>query len=219
MPNGLLEVLKGRGLADTSVLDDPREALRLGYRFDSYRDRYQAMFMVLRKQLPIPQQTVEAWLEQSAAGRRQWFDRADLRTSAAILLLEQASLRRQLMLAQDEVKQRYLNARALNEASVARANETLKQVLANSGYLSKPAELIGGTGYGLPQAEERQQLERSSSERQRQLLRLTGDLDKEVRALLEPARAAEIAAVESNLKQMGEHLRALHKAAGGLELP
>ena len=32
MPNGLLEVLKGRGLANTSVLDDPREALRLGYR-------------------------------------------------------------------------------------------------------------------------------------------------------------------------------------------
>ena len=48
MPNGLLAVLKGRGLADTSVLDDPREALRLGYRFDSYRDRYQAMFEVLR---------------------------------------------------------------------------------------------------------------------------------------------------------------------------
>ena len=60
MPNGLLEVLKGRGLADTSVLDDPREALRLGYRFDSYRDRFDAMFQVLKKQLPIPQATVEA---------------------------------------------------------------------------------------------------------------------------------------------------------------
>ncbi|MCX7080507.1 MAG: DUF4105 domain-containing protein, partial [Pseudomonas sp.] len=58
MPNGLLEVLKGRGLADTSVLDDPREALRLGYRFDSFRDRYQAMFEVLKKHLPIKQDTV-----------------------------------------------------------------------------------------------------------------------------------------------------------------
>jgi len=48
---------------------------------------------------------------------------------------------------------------------------------------------------------------------------LTGDLDKEVRALLEPSRAAEIAACEANLKQVGEHLRALHKAAGGLQLP
>ncbi|WP_173678254.1 hypothetical protein, partial [Pseudomonas sp. GW460-12-1-14-LB3] len=55
--------------------------------------------------------------------------------------------------------------------------------------------------------------------RQKKLQVLTGDLDKEVRALLEPARAAEIAANEANIKQLGEHLRALHKAAGGLELP
>lgn len=48
VPNGLLEVLNARGLADTHVLDDPKEALRLGYRFDSYRDRYQAMSDVLK---------------------------------------------------------------------------------------------------------------------------------------------------------------------------
>ena len=95
----------------------------------------------------------------------------------------------------------------------------LQQILANSGFLSKPAELLSGSGYGLPQASERQQLEQASSQRQQQLQRLTGDLDKEVRALLGPERAAEIAAVEANLKQLGEHLRALHKAAGGLQLP
>lgn len=219
MPNGLLEVLQGRGLADMSVLDDPREALRLGYRFDSYRDRYQAMFQVLKQHLPVPQASVEAWLEQPPAQRQQWFVQADLRTSAALLLLEQAGLRRQLLLAQDEVKQRYLSGRELNDTNVAQANSTLQQILANSGFLSKPAELLSGSGYGLPQASERQQLEQASSQRQQQLQRLTGDLDKEVRALLGPERAAEIAAVEANLKQLGEHLRALHKAAGGLQLP
>ncbi|MCQ0169305.1 hypothetical protein DN388_20375 [Pseudomonas sp. S12(2018)] len=219
MPNGLLEVLQGRGLADMSVLDDPREALRLGYRFDSYRDRYQAMFQVLKQHLPVPQASVEAWLEQPPAQRQQWFAQADLRTSAALLLLEQAGLRRQLLLAQDEVKQRYLSGRELNDTNVAQANSTLQQILANSGFLSKPAELLSGSGYGLPQASERQQLEQASSQRQQQLQRLTGDLDKEVRALLGPERAAEIAAVEANLKQLGEHLRALHKAAGGLQLP
>jgi hypothetical protein len=55
--------------------------------------------------------------------------------------------------------------------------------------------------------------------RQKQLQTLTGDLDKEVRALLEPSRAAEIAASEANVKEIGEHLRELHKAGGGLELP
>ncbi|KIY38076.1 hypothetical protein TZ03_24660 [Pseudomonas sp. 10-1B] len=218
MPNGLLAVLKGRGLADTSVLDDPREALRLGYRFDSYRDRYQAMFEVLRKQLPIKQAQVEDWLALDAEQRRPWFAQADLRTSAALLLLEQASLRRQLLLAQDEVKQRYLNAAARNDGSVSKADATLKQMLANSGFLSRPAELLDTQGYGLPQPAERKHLEQVSSERQAQLLRLSTSLDKEVRALLEPSRAREIAAVEANVKQIGEHLRALHKAAGGLQL-
>ncbi|MCI0914993.1 DUF4105 domain-containing protein [Pseudomonas putida] len=219
MPNGLLAVLKGRGLADTSVLDDPREALRLGYRFDSYRDRYQAMFDVLKKQLPVKQDKVEDWLAQDAEQRRGWFSQADLRTSAALLLLEQASLRRQLLLAQDEVKQRYLNAAALKDGSVNKADRTLKQMLANSGFLSRPAELLDTKGYGLPQPDEREHLEKVSSERQSQLLRLSTDLDREVRALLEPSRAKEIAAVEANVKQIGEHLRALHKAAGGLQLP
>jgi hypothetical protein len=219
LPNGLLEVLKGRGLADTSVLDDPKEALRLGYRFDSYRDRYQAMFEVLKKNLPITQNTVEDWLSQPAEQRRQWFARADLRTSAAILLLEQASLRRQLLVAQDEVKQRYLGARDQQQDNVSNATRTLQELLASSGFLSRPAELLGSDGYGLPQAGEWTRLEAESSQRQKQLKRLTGDLDKEVRALLEPERAKEIAANEANLKQVGEHLRSLHKAAGGLQLP
>ena len=219
MPNGLLEVLKGRGLADTSVLDDPREALRLGYRFDSFRDRYQAMFEVLKKNLPIKQENVEDWLAIKAIERRQWIDQADLRTSAALLLLEQAAFRQQLVLAQDEVKQRYLGARELQNGGMDKANATLQQILANSGFLSRPAELLGTGGYGLPQPNEWERLESESSLRQKQLQVLTGDLDKEVRALLDPARAAEMAENEANLKQVGEHLRKLHKAAGGLELP
>ncbi|MEB2650426.1 MULTISPECIES: DUF4105 domain-containing protein [Pseudomonas] len=219
MPNGLLEVLKGRGLADTSVLDDPKEALRLGYRFDSFRDRYQAMFDVLKKQLPIKQTTVEDWLSLSAEQRREWFDRADLRTSAALLLLEQASFRRQLLLAQDEVKQRYLGARELENGGMDKANATLQEILANSGFLSRPAELLDSKGYGLPQPSEFGRLEAESSQRQKKLLALSGDLDTEVRKLLEPKRAAEIAASEANVKQIGEHLRKLHKASGGLQLP
>ncbi|KQB52369.1 hypothetical protein AQS70_14625 [Pseudomonas endophytica] len=219
VPNGLLDVLKARGLADTSVLDDPREALRLGYRFDSYRDRYQAMFDVLKTRLPIKQTRVEDWMALDADQRRPWFEQADLRTSAALLLLEQASFRRQLLLAQDEVKQKYLGARGLTDGGMDKANKTLQEILASSGFLSRPAELLGSSGYGLPQTQEWAMLESESSQRQQQLLRLTGDLDKEVRSLLEPARAAEIAATEDNVKQIGEHLRAIHKAAGGLQLP
>jgi multidrug efflux pump subunit AcrA (membrane-fusion protein) len=177
------------------------------------------MFEVLKKHLPIKQEKVEDWLSLKAEERRKWIDQADLRTSAALLLLEQASFRQQLVLAQDEVKQRYLGARELNNGGMDKANATLQQILANSGFLSRPAELLGTGGYGLPQPNEWTRLESESSLRQKQLHALTGDLDKEVRALLEPSRAAEMAANEANLKQVGEHLRKLHKAAGGLELP
>ncbi|HSC84574.1 MAG TPA: DUF4105 domain-containing protein [Pseudomonas sp.] len=219
MPNGLLAILAGRNLADLSVLNDPREALRLGYRFDSFRERYQAMFAVLHERLPVPQQEVEDWLELPASQRQPWIERADLRASAALLLLEQAALRRQLLLAQDELKRRYLGARDNpQDGRFAIADDTLRQILANSGFLSRPAELLDA-GYGLPQPGEWQRLETQSSERQQTLRRLSDNLDQEVRRLLAPERLAEVDASEANLKQLGEHLRALHKASGGLQLP
>ena len=221
LPNGLLEVLDARGLADTEVLADTREALRLGYRFDSYRERYQAMFDVLKRQLPIPQQAVEDWLDLPAKQRQPWLTRADLRTSAALLLLEQAAQRRQLLRAQEQIKQRYLSVRDNSGAdpALAKAGSTLEQLLANSGFLSRPAELLGSQGYGLPQPAEWQQLQASSAERQQHLRRLSDDLELEVRALLEPAQVAELQQAEANLSQLSQHLRELHKANGGLVLP
>jgi hypothetical protein len=219
MPNGLLDLLEARGLADRSVLADSREALRLGYRFDSFRDRYQAMFVILRERLAVPQQEVEDWLALPPEQRRAWFAKADLRASAALLLLEQAALRRQLLLAQEQLKQRYLGARDNpGERRFAEADATLRQILDNSGFLSRPAELLDA-GYGLPQPGEWQQLEAASSARQLKLRQLSDDLDREVRLLLEPELLAEIEAGEVNLEQLGQHLRALHKASGGLVLP
>ena len=218
MPNGLLDSLVARDLADRGVLADSAEALRLGYRFDSFRDRYQAMFSVLQAQLPITQTLVEDWLTQPAEQRQPWFARADLRTSAALLLLEQAALRRQLLLAQDELKRRYLSGRDGVDPTLNQAGGALQQILANSGFLSRPGELLEG-GYGLPQRAEWQRLESASQARQQQLRQLSDNLDQEVRTLLEPARLAELQATEANLTHLGKHLRRLHKAGGGLQLP
>lgn len=221
MPNGLLAILEARGLADTSVLDDPREAMRLGYRFDSYRKRYQAMFVVLKQRLPIPQEEVEDWLELPAKQRTPWFAQADLRTSAALLLLEQAAMRQQLLLAQEQIKQRYLSDRSAktHDPALAKAGESLQQLLASSGFLSRPAELLGSQGYGLPQPDEWQHLQDSSADRQQQLRRLSDSLSQELRALLGPAQVQELETAEANLSGLAKHLRELHKASGGLELP
>ena len=219
MPSGLLELLIGRGLADGSVLDDPHEALRLGYRFDSYRERYQAMFLVLKERLALPQDKVEQWLDLPASAREPWIAKADLRASAAMLLVEQAALRQQLLQAQEELKTRYLSGRERGDASVAKADGALRGILASSGYLSRPAELLDGQGYGLPQAGEWQRLEQQSEERQAHLNRLSEELEREVRLLLGQERRRELDSIERNLKQIGHHLRTLHKAGGGLQLP
>jgi hypothetical protein len=122
-------------------------------------------------------------------------------------------------LAQEELKKRYLSGRERGDASLAKADEALQGILANSGYLSRPAELLDGSGYGLPQASEWQRLERESSQRQARLSQLTEALNQEVRLLLSDERRLELESVEANLTQIGEHLRALHKAGGGLRLP
>lgn len=217
LPNGLLDLLDDRGLAERQVLDDRELALRRGYRFDSFRERYQQMFDILRQRLPIAQTQVEDWLQMPAAQRQPWIEQADLRSSAALLLLEQAALRRQLLLIQDELKQRYLR-QARTDTKVGRAGRTLQDILRESGFLSRPAELFDA-GYGLPLAADWQRLEQHSQARQQRLRRLNDELDQQVRQLVPPARLAELQASESNLRAIAGRLRRLHQDSGGLRLP
>ena len=91
-------------------------------------------------------------------------------------------------------------------------------LIASSGYLTRPAELLDDQGYGLPQAGEWQRLEEQSEERQAHLNQLSEELEREVRLLLGQELSHELNSIERNLKQIGQHLRTLHKAGGGLEL-
>lgn len=215
-PTGLLELLETRGMADAGVLADPAEALRLGYRFDSFADRYQLMFEVLGERLQVRQRSVGDWLALPAKERGAWIERADLRAAAALLLLEQAAVRRQLLLAQEDLKQRYL-AGPRHGGELVKAGGAIEQLLRDSGFLSRPAELLD-EGYGLPQPAERRRLEARSRERQQQLHHLAGELDEELRRLLEPERRVEIEGGERNLRAIGERLRRLHREAGGVPL-
>ena len=67
-PTGLLRRLKQAGIADSTVLDDRDEAMRLGYYFEALNARYQAMFEVARQALQLPQAKVQDWLDLT--GRR-----------------------------------------------------------------------------------------------------------------------------------------------------
>jgi len=218
LPNGLQSLLAARGIADMSVLDDPQRALRLGYRFDSFRDRYQAMFVVLRERMPIPQQDVEEWLTLPASERRAWFADADLRSNAALLLLEQAALRRQLLLAQDELKRAYMQQRdGSGDQDWDSATRTLLAMMDEGGFLSRPSQLLPD-GYGLPQDNEWQQLQERSNLHQRQLQLLGDQLQDKLAVLLDPQRLAEVESAKANLEQLEKRLGEQHKASGGIAL-
>ncbi|KPL48943.1 hypothetical protein XAXN_10495 [Xanthomonas axonopodis] len=153
-PRGLRQRLQRAGVADLRVLDDPAQAIRQGYYFESAAAHYQAMFDVLRRGIAVPQTTVAQWLDAAPEVRAQWFDRGGLRETAAALLLEQAALRRQELLARDALKRLLQPGMAARDA----VQGQLQALFVRQAQLSHPAVLLGSVGYGLPQADEQQRL-------------------------------------------------------------
>ena len=217
-PTGLLRRLQRAGIADVTVLEDRDEALRLGYRFEALSDRYQAMFEVARQALQLPQSRVQDWLDMHPGERAPWFERADLRAGAALLLLEQAALRRQQLLSRDELKRRFLGRDADRRADGADALVALQDMLQLEGYLSRPATLLPDTGYGLPQVGERATLTQESDRRAAQWREQSGWLRSEARRWLSEERQVALDGTEANVDALGELLRRLHREQGGLQL-
>ena len=217
-PTGLLRHLRQAGIADVSVLDDRAEALRLGYRFDALSARYQAMFDVARQALQLPQARVQDWLDLEPGKRAPWLSHADLRASAALLLLEQAALRRQQALSRGELKRRFFGARADRRVQDADPLAALKDLVRLEGYLSRPAAMLPATGYGLPQAEEREALGQEGKLLATQWRRQGAWLRNEARQWLAPERLAALETTEANVETLGEQLRRLNREQGGLQL-
>jgi hypothetical protein len=215
---GLLRRLKRAGIADGTVLDDRKEALRVGYYFEALSARYEAMFMVARETLQLPQEDARDWMDLPAGERAPWLARADLRASAALLLLEQAALRRQELLARDELKRQFLGRAANRPADGAKALAAVQDVLRLEGFLSRPAALLPDTGYGLPQFAEREVLTQETNRQAAQWRQQSVWLRSEARRWMPPERRAALEATEVNVDALGERLRRLHREQGGLEL-
>lgn len=215
-PTALLRRLRRAGIADTGVFDDRAEAMRLGYYFAPASAHYQAMLDVVRQSLDLPQARVEDWLDLAPEQRQPWLQRANLRAGAALLLLERAALRRQELLARDELKRRLLGRGAAMDD--AQARESLHEFLQLEGLLSRPATLLPDGGYGLPQGEERAWLRDAGAGRIAQWQQQSAQLRDDARNWLPPPRIAVLDATEANIDFLGERLRRLHHERGGLQL-
>jgi len=176
------------------------------------------MFDVARQALQLPQAKAQDWLDLPAGERAPWLARADLRASAALLLLEQAALRRQELLARDELKRRFLGRDADRSVDGADALAAVQEVLRLEGFLSRPAALLPGTGYGLPQSDERATLAQEGNRQAAEWRQQRGKLLSDARRWLPPQQQAALDATEANVDALGAQLRRMHREQGGLEI-
>ena len=217
-PNGLLRRLERAGIVDDPVLADRGEAIRLGYYFPPLDAHYAELFAAARQSLDLPQADLEQWFALEPQQRARWFAQADLQAGAALLLLEQAALRREELLARDELKRRFLSPSSTEVATLAEARDALETLLQLEDFLTRPASLLPDTGYGLPQQDERNALEQAARQHVAQLGEGGQLLRDQARRWLTDERRATLEGIEANLDVLGAHLRTLHQAEDGLQL-
>ena len=208
-PTGLLRKLEREGIADRRPLADADEARRLGYYFEPASARYEALFAVAREALALPQRDARAWLALPPGERARWLPQADLKASAALMVLENAARRRQQLLLRDELKRRYLGHDV--PAGAAAALEALKAWLGDTGFVSRPAELAG-EGYGLPQSAERARIVAEAQARVARLRSQDASLRPDLERWLPEDQREALRGIGANLETIGARLRAL--AAG-----
>ena len=205
-PTGLLRKLEREGIADRRPLADADEARRLGYYFEPASARYEALFAVAREALALPQRDARAWLALPPGERARWLPQADLKASAALLVLENAAQRRQQLLLRDELKRRYLGHDVPDGA--AAALEALKAWLGDTGFVSRPAELAG-EGYGLPQSAERARIVAEAQARVARLRSQDASLRRDLERWLPEDQREALRGIGANLETIGARLRAL----------
>ncbi len=214
-PTGLLRRLRKHGLLEGGIPADRAEMIRLGFRFEPMDAHFEQLFQTAREALDLPYARVHDWLGLAPASRSGWLQRVDLRSGAALLVLEQAALRRQELLARDELKRRFQGA-IPEDASDGLAD--VRALLDLEGALTRPATLLPDAGYGLPQHGERLQLRNAAAARLQRIRQDGERLQRMARQWLSPARRAALEDGEANLAMLGERLRLLHRDAGGIQL-
>lgn len=208
-PTGLLRRLQAHGLTGTDAPTDPAQAIREGYRFQSQAAQFQTLFAVARDALQLPQEDAMQWMDADPAQRAHWFDRADLRSSAALLVLEQAALRREQLQARDELKRRLgAGAAADDTQGIGGVDDELARLMADPAWSGRPARLLAG-GYGLPQAEELARLGRDAPQRAARLRASRAHLRIAAEQMLPAARRERLQVIRANVEHLGARLRRL----------
>jgi len=207
-PGGLLRRLERQGRADATVLHDRREAMRQGYYFPSAQAHYQQLFDVARAELQLPTRSVNRWLELPAGQRAVWADRGGLRTTSALLLLEQAARYREELRAREGLKRALGGAGEGGDSALA----ALLALLDDAGQLVNPAGLVGG-GYGLPIGKERAMAAAATQRISARGVPAWAQLQEQMRRRLPASQQRGLATMDDTLQRLGHRMRQLARDA------
>lgn len=198
-PTGLLRRLRRHGVAEADAPTDRGDAVRLGEYFEPADAHQEVLYAVARDTLGLPWPTAEAWLRLPAARRATFVAAGDLRSAAALLVLEQLALRRIEHRARDLLKRRLPGT----------GRQAVRDALALEAVLTQPAALLDTPGYGLPQPAELAALKARSGPLAERWHQDRARLLQLGRSWLPPALLAERQAIEANFAALDVRLRAL----------
>jgi hypothetical protein len=206
-PNGLLRRLQRQGVIDTQAMpEDGGEQVRLGFHFQSAATHHGTLYALARNALGLAAGDVQAWLALPPSSRRAQMQGADLRTSAALLVLESAALRREQARARDWLKRHWLDRGG--PAPDADLEQALEDYLQGSRAFARPAAWLEGmAGYGLPQAQELGRVVEQADAHGRRRQADMQALEAGLRMRLPVARQQALAAVQDNLDWLSARLR------------
>nr|BFD64701.1 DUF4105 domain-containing protein [Bdellovibrio sp. HM001] len=218
-PMGLQKELLRLKIADNRMLSNRVQAINNGYLFDSYKDRYEMSFNVLRQSLRLGHKDFQEFLKLPAAQRAQIYARISslegktrTKSAAAIVLLENGAHRflKADIKAQLTAQVMAEEKKAAKKGITTRQKEIVTALTEISDMFSQPAAFLkGASGYGLPTEQDWEQIQSVSSSKQSQGSDIYSEVEKNVESLINSVQMKEIEAINANVQFALKFMRSL----------
>ncbi|AHZ85576.1 hypothetical protein Bb109J_c3542 [Bdellovibrio bacteriovorus] len=209
-PIGLEKDLLRLKIADNRVFANRTQAINTGYLFDSYRDRYEMSFKVLKDTIGVNQKDFRELLSLTASQRGSLYSRINKlegktrrKAAAAIVLLENGAHRFLTAAIKADLTQHVIKEekQAAKRGETTRQKEIVTALTEISDMFSQPASFLkGAEGYGLPTEQDWEQVQRLSSHKQNQGSDIYDEVQKNVESLINSAQMKEVEAIKKNVE-------------------
>jgi len=221
-PIGLKSTLVNLGLADDSVLKDRKDAMLKGFYFDSFEDRFNKIYGILKNEMHVGAPTFKEYLNFSAQQRSSLIARIDrsnprfLQHTAAFLMFETASARKLETKIKAEIQKVVLQE--MEESKKTCKKGKVGQIA--DGYLevaqlfaTPSIFLMGQPGYGLPVGSElasaTQKID-TEGKRSEEIAKTAQEISD---SLISPADIRELDLIKANLTTLRTIIRPAKPAA------